>query len=487
MATETPNRPWLITHARLATLGDDPGLIEDGALLVQGAHIAALGTSTELTTRYPAPERWDAAGQLVLPASMCAHTHFYGAFARGMAIPGEPAANFPQILERLWWRLDKALTLEDVRYSALVCLVDAIRHGTTTLIDHHASPNSIEGSLDVIAEAVQEAGLRASLCYEVTDRDGPERARAGIAENVRFAKSANQQISKSPTSNLQLPTSNLQPPISNLQLPTSNLQSPISSSFGLHASLTLSDETLADCVASAGEAGLGFHIHVAEDQADQEDSLSKSGRRVVHRLHDAGILGPRTVAAHCVHVDGPEIALLAETGTWVTHQPRSNMNNGVGVAPVEAMLRAGVNVALGNDGFSNQMFAEMKAAYLVHKLWQRDPRAMPGDLVVRLAYAHNARLARVFWPDLRLGELREGAAADLVFLDYSPTTPLMAGNLPWHLLFGLEASAITATVCAGRVLMRDRRLLTLDEEAITARSRELAAAVWDRVSRGTVV
>jgi putative selenium metabolism protein SsnA len=370
-----------------------------------------------------------------------------------MAVPGEPATNFPQILERLWWRLDKALTLEDVRYSALVCLVDAIRHGTTTLVDHHASPKAIEGSLDVIAEAAQEAGLRSCLCYEVTDRDGPERAQSGIAENVRFAKS---------------------------QIP--NPQSQIAASFGLHASLTLSDETLADCVSAASELGLGFHIHVAEDAADQEDSLRKSGRRVVHRLHDAGVLGPHTIAVHCVHVDEGEIELLAETGTWVTHQPRSNMNNGVGVAPVKPMLRAGVNVGLGNDGFSNQMFAEMKAAYLVHKLWQRDPRAMPGDVVMGLAYANNARLARVFWPDLRLGELREGAAADLVFVDYHPTTPLTAGNLPWHLLFGVEASAITATVCAGRVLMRDRQLLTLDEEAITARSRELAAQVWKRIA-----
>jgi len=173
--------------------------------------------------------------------------------------------------------------------------------------------------------------------------------------------------------------------------------------------------------------------------------------------------------------------VLAETGTWVTHQPRSNMNNAVGVAPVEAMLAAGVNVGLGNDGFSNNMLAEMKAAYLVHKLNQRDPRAMPGDRVIQLAYANNARLARVYWPKLSLGELRPGAAADMVFLDYHPTTPLSAGNLPWHLLFGVEASAITTTICAGRVLMRDRRLLTLDEEAITARSRELAARLWERV------
>jgi putative selenium metabolism protein SsnA len=444
--------PMLITHARLATLGDTPDLVEDGSLLITGDHIADLGSTTELTARYPDAERWDADGQLVLPASICAHTHFYGAFARGMAVPGEPAANFPQILERLWWRLDKILTPEDVRYSTLVCLVDAVRHGTTTLIDHHASPNGIEGSLDVIAGAVQEAGVRACLCYEVTDRDGPERAQAGISENVRFAK---EQVS--------------------------NPKSLMAATFGLHASLTLSDETLADCVAAAQDLGMGFHVHAAEDVADQEDALQRSGKRVIHRLHDASILGPHTIAIHCVHVDQEEIGILAQTSTWVTHQPRSNMNNGVGVAPVETMLRAGVNVGLGNDGFSNQMLAEMKACYLVHKLAQGDPRAMPGDTVITLAYANNARLARVFWPEHTLGQLCKGAAADLVFVDYHPTTPLTAGNLPWHLLFGVEASMFTATICAGQALMRDRQLLTLDEEAITARSRELAAQAWKRI------
>jgi cytosine/adenosine deaminase-related metal-dependent hydrolase len=311
----------------------------------------------------------------------------------------------------------------------------------------------IDGSLDVIAGAVREAGLRACLCYEVTDRDGPERARAGVAENVRFAGI----LRSSPNPRL-------------------------AASFGLHASLTLSDETLADCVDSARDLGLGFHVHAAEAEADQEDSLRKYGARVIRRLHDAGILGPRSIAAHCVHVDADEIEILAESGTWVAHQPRSNMSNGVGVAPVEAMLDAGVNVGLGNDGFSNQMFAEIKAAYLVHKLARRDPRAMTGDVVMQLAYRNNARLARTFWPDLVLGELREGAAADLVFLDYHPPTPVTPENLPWHLLFGVEASMITATVCDGHVLMRERRLLTLDEDAIAARSRELAQGVWRRVA-----
>lgn len=443
----------LITHARVATLGAQPQLIADGALLIRGDRIAAVDTTAALAAAYPAEEQLDAGGQLALPAALCGHTHFYGAFARGWAYPGPAATRFGEILERLWWRLDKQLTLEDVRYSALICLADAIRHGTTTLIDHHASPYAIDGSLDVIAEAVVQSGLRASLCYEVTDRDGAELARVGLAENVRFLR----RLRAMPHPQL-------------------------AASFGLHASLTLSDGTLAAAVTAAEGLETGFHIHAAEGVEDVEDSLRKSGRRVIHRLHAAGILGARTIVAHAVHVDESEMDVLAQTGTWVTHQPRSNMNNAVGTAQVETLLRRGVKVALGNDGFSNNMVEEMKAAYLVHKLARRDPRAMPGDLVFRLAYDANARLVDIFWPGQRLGELAPGALADLVLVDYHPTTPLTAGNLPWHLLFGYEASQITTTISAGRLLMQDRRLLTLDEAEITARSRELAAALWQRAA-----
>ncbi len=445
----------LITHATVATLGDDPQLIEDGAILIQDGRIVAVDTTETLSQRWTEQtERpssvLDAHGQLALPASLCGHTHFYGAFARGWAYPGPAATSFAEILERLWWRLDKNLTLEDIRYAALVCLVDAIRHGTTTLFDHHASPGAIAGSLDVLAEAVIEAGVRASLCYEVTDRDGTAQAQAGIEENLRFLQRMNQ-----------------------------NAHPQLAASFGLHASLTLSAETLTEAVARA--EGTGFHVHAAEGIEDVRDCQRRFGKRVIQRLHDAGVLGPRTILAHAVHVDDDEIAILAETGTWVTHQPRSNMNNAVGFAPVEAMLAQGVNVALGNDGFSNNMFAEMKAAYLGHKLVQRDPRAMPADIVFQLAYKANAQLAHVFWPDQVLGQLTPGAMADIILVDYKPTTPLTSDNLPWHILFGYEASAITTTISAGKVLMKNRTLLTLDEEAIVAHSRELAAKVWERV------
>lgn len=441
----------LITNARVATLGPEPRLIEDGALYLDGDKIVAVDTTAALRARYPEAERFDAGGQLALPAPLCGHTHFYGAFARGWAYPGPAATRFGEILERLWWRLDKLLTPEDVRYSALVCLADAIRHGTTTLIDHHASPFAIPGSLDMIAEEVLRSGVRASLCYEVTDRDGEALAQAGIAENVRF-----------------------------LRRMRTHPHPQLAASFGLHASLTLSEATLAAAVAAAEGLETGFHIHAAEGIEDVEDSLRKSGRRVIHRLHAAGILGPRSIVAHAVHVDESEMEVLADTGTWVTHQPRSNMNNAVGVGQVERMLAHGVKVALGNDGFSNNMFAEMKAAYLVHKLAQQDPRAMPGDLVFRLAFDANAQLARLFWPQTTLGVLEPGATADLILVDYHPITPLSAGNLPWHFLFGYEASMITTTISAGRVLMRDRQVLTLDEEEITARSRELAAKLWQR-------
>jgi putative selenium metabolism protein SsnA len=438
----------LITNGTLLTFREQHEVIPDGAVLVQGDEIAAVDRTTELMARYPDEEILDAQGKLVMPGMICAHTHFYGAFARGMALKTAPPSNFPQILEYLWWRLDKALTLEDVRYSALVCLVDAIRNGTTTLIDHHASPNAVAGSLDVIADAVTESGLRACLCYEVSDRDGEDIARQGIEENVKFIKNVSAD--------------------------------PLAGTFGLHASLTLSDETLKRAVEAASAVSAGFHLHVAEDKADVADSLKKSGLRVVERLEKAGVLGTKTIAAHSVHIDAFETDTLRETGTKVVHNPRSNMNNAVGVADVPRMLRRGVDVGLGNDGFSNNMFREMEATYLLHKLANGDPRIMGADQVVQMAVRNNARIADLFFAK-PVGELSAGAYADIILVSYVPTTPLHAGNLPWHIIFGMDGGQVETTIVGGKVLMKDRRLLGLDEEAIFARSRELAEALWARV------
>lgn len=442
----------LITNAKLITW-EIPNQVHEGwALYLAEGKIREIGPETELVAQHPQEERLDAAGQYVMPGNICAHTHFYGAFARGLAIPGPAPKDFPEILQKLWWPLDKSLTPEDIQASAEVMMVDAIKHGTTTLIDHHASPNAIDGSLDIIAGVVDRAGLRAVLCYEVTDRDGEQKARAGIQENVRFIK----KLADEPSTNSRL-----------------------AATFGLHASLTLSDSTLEQCRQAAPE-GTGFHIHVAEHEVDEYDSLAKSGLRVIDRLYRSRILGAQSIVAHAIHVDAKEVSLLADTGTWVTHQPRSNMNNGVGVAQVESLMRAGIPVCLGTDGFSHTMWEEWKTAYLLHKVWHRDPRRMNGMAVVDMGVYNNAALANSFFRDAPLGMLVPGAHADLIFVDYHPHTPLTDGNLPWQIIFGFHESMVTTTIVAGKVLMKDRQLLTVDEEAIASNARRLAPAVWQR-------
>lgn len=425
--------------------------LQDHALRIEDSTISEIGLQSAILEKYPNEETIDAAGQLVMPGLICAHTHFYGAYSRGMGIPGQSPSAFPEILEKLWWPLDLALDEESVRYSAWVSVLDAIRHGTTTLFDHHASPNCIGNSLDGISEVIEESGVRASLCYEVTDRNGKAGAFEGINENVRFIKRINSG---------------------------KNINGRLAASFGLHASLTLSNETLEKARISIPEHA-GFHVHAAEHPIDQYDSLQKSGLRVIDRLHSFGILDERTIVAHAVHVDAKEIQLLADTQTWVSHQPRSNMNNAVGIGNVESMMRMGVRMCLGNDGFSNAMLDEWKTAYLVHKLVNHDPRFMNGNTVVEMGVYQNSELATQQF-GLPIGKLEEGYQADMIFIDYKPFTPLSVDNLPWHMLFGFQNSMISTTIVAGKVLMKNHEMIELDEKRIFSKAMEQAVPLWNR-------
>lgn len=441
----------LLYGGDIVTWGENCRILSDQAVLIDGGIIQAIGPAPEMLAANPDAARIDARGQLIMPGNICAHTHFYGAYARGMAIPGPAPADFPQILDRLWWPLDKALDADSIRASALVSLVDAVKHGTTTLIDHHASPNAIDGSLDIIADAVNKAGLRAVLCYEVTDRDGPEKMEAGIAENLRFMRAAEKLGC-------------------------------VAGTFGLHASLTLSDETLRR-VADVLPDGAGVHVHVAEHEADEEDSLRRSGQRVVNRLAQYGLWNDHSIAAHGVHINAEERRMLREAGVWLTHQPRSNMNNGVGAADIDTMLSEGMRLCLGNDGMGNNMWAEWKSAYLLHKVVNRDPRRANGADIARMATVNNAQLVDQFFPGARLGVIEVGARADLILVDYHPYTPLSSANLPWHILFGFESSMVTMTMVDGELLMLDRQLLTLNEAEIAAEAMELTPHVWDQYTR----
>jgi len=442
----------LITNGILVTWKDDNRVLEGWALRVDGGKITHIAEQAELLKQFPDEEKLDAHGQVVMPGNICAHTHFYGAYSRGLGIPGDAPSGFVEILEKLWWPLDKALDKKSVAASANVCLLDAIRHGTTTLFDHHASPAFIEGSLDEIYKTIEASGIRASLCYEVTDRNGLDQADEGIRENVRFAEFVKKNRP---------------------------LNGRVTASFGLHAGMTLSDATLEKARRAIPE-GIGFHTHVAESESDEYDSLKKSGMRVVDRLQKFGILGPKTIIAHAVHVDVREMELIAQSGAWVSHQPRSNMNNAVGMSLVESMDRMGIKMCLGNDGFSNTMWDEWKAAYLAHKLWNRDPRRMNGSLVAKMATQQNRNLVSNQFQNIEVGILKPGTQADLIFVDYHPFTPMTAGNIPWHILFGFNESLITTTMVDGVILMKNREILSMDEEKVFAEARQLAPEVWQR-------
>ena len=381
----------------------------------------------------PRPSRWIARARSSCPASSVLTTTSTPPWRAAWVSPGAPAANFVEILERLWWRLDRALLDEDVTLSAQIPLIECIRNGTTTVIDHHASPGSREGSLDLIESAVREAGIRASLCYEVSDRNAKG---GGIEENRRFIRKVGKGDGQ------------------------------IAAMMGLHASFTLSDDTLDECVGIARDAGVGCHIHVAEDAADRDDSIAKYGMPTVLRLEKKGVAGSKSLFIHCVHIEENEMDRIVATDTAVVHNPESNMNNAVGVTPLLTLLKKGVLVGLGTDGMSSDMLAQMRCAYLLHRLANRDPRVAFLE-APQLLLTNNAEICRRQF-GLQLGELAEGRPADLAILDYQPPTPLTADNFLGHLIFGLVDAVVDTTVCRGKVLMRGKQVLTLDEERISA-------------------
>jgi putative selenium metabolism protein SsnA len=418
-----------------ATLvGLDPPHVELADLRVEADRIAERGRDLR------GGDAIDLAGCLVLPGLVNAHTHLYSALARGMPWPSPAPRNFIEILEKVWWRLDRALDEDAVYHSAIVGAVDAALSGTTLLIDHHSSPSFIAGSLDTIRRAVEAVGLRSVLCYEVTDRNGTGGRDAGLAENHRF-------LSASPT------------PLTRGMV-------------GAHASFTLSDEAMAGLGAIAAETGASLHVHVAEDRADVEDCRARYGVSLLERYDRHRLLIARTLFAHCVHLSAEEVHAAHGRGAWIAHNPRSNMNNAVGYAPTGALRRA----ALGTDGIDGDMLAEARAAYLKMR---ESGRADAMDATLELMAGGHRLGAALF--GLPFGKLDGGAPADLVVLDYRPPTPLTTANLGGHLLFGIDRSHVRSVMVAGRWVVRDRELAQVDGRAVAAQARTAAAALWARM------
>jgi putative selenium metabolism protein SsnA len=437
----------LIHGGTVLTFGSPCRVLEGQAVLIEDGLIRRIAPREEIPG--PFDRTLDATGKVVMPGLVNAHMHFYSTLVRGLG-KAAPSKDFQEVLDNLWWRLDRQLTLDDVEISADVVLADAVRKGTTTLVDHHASPHAVTGSLDRIGAAVRRAGVRACLCYEVSDRDGEAIAQEGLEENAAFARRCAAE------------------------------QDPhLRALFGLHAAFTLSDATLDRAAALGREVGAGFHVHVAEAASDVAHNLRHHGQTSVERLAAHGILGPGTIAAHAVHTSASDQDLLASTRTWVAHNPQSNLNNAVGIADVLGLCARGVRVGLGTDAMTVNMLEEVRVAMWAQHLRQDNPTCGFMEIAGSL-FARNPELATQLW-GFPLGMLEEGAAADVILVDYHAPTPLDGNTVLGHLVFGISQATVDTTICAGRILMEGKVLVNgLDETKLAARSRELAVRLWDR-------
>jgi len=440
----------LITHGEVATRDENNTFIHDGAVAIEGTKIKEAGASREMESKYPDAQVIDAKGRLTMPGFINTHMHYYSTFARGMTLDSKPPVMLSDILKGLWWRLDKALTLEDVYYSAIGPMIEEIRCGVTTVVDHHASPHAVSGSLFAIAGAAGRAGVRSNLCYEVSDRDGSDIAWAGIRENTDFLRHCAQKDDDM-----------------------------LRGLFGLHAQMTLSDATLEKCVQAAADTGAGFHIHAAEGIEDVADSLSKHDMRVIERLNRFGVLTEKSIAAHCIHITPQEMEMLAESGVAVVHNPQSNMGNAVGVSPVLEMMARGVPVGLGTDGYTADMTESYKAAGILQKhakglpsvAWEEPPRML---------FENNRAIVNRHLTGL-VGALAPGWLADVIIADYWAPTPLNENTVNAHILFGVSGRHVDTTIVNGKIRMLHRELTDIDAGGIAAKSRELSARLWERV------
>lgn len=440
----------ILKNGRVITQDENKPYFENGAVVIKDNKIVAVDTTENILAKYSDEEIIDVEEKLIMPGFINTHHHIYSAFARGMASSGKPNENFLEILENLWWKIDKKLSLEDLEYSAYTTYIDCIKKGVTTVFDHNASPYAVTGSLEAIAKAAKKLGLRSCLCYEVSDRDGKDIAIEGIDENINFIKKYNNDD-----------------------------QNMIKGMFGLHASFTLSDETLRLCDEKLKGLNAGYHVHVAEGIDDLEQCLEKHGKRVVERLRDMNILGEKTIAVHCIHVTDDELNILKETNTMVVHNPESNMGNAVGCQPFLELHKKGITIGLGTDGYTSDMTESMKVANIIHKHVKQNPSVAWGEVPVSM-FKNNRKIAAEYFSG-DLGILKEGALADVIVVDYDPLTPMNENNINSHILFGVTGKDVVTTIIDGKVIMQDRKLVGIDEKEIFKTSREVAKKLWDRM------
>ncbi len=412
----------------------EPARVEAGDLRIDGSEIVARGADL------PAAEGDEVislAGKLVMPGLVSSHHRLTHALARGMPQPKVAPEGWLEQVEQRQRRYERALDLDTVHVSAAAGALEALGCGTTTIFDHHASPKAIAGSLVRVARGLNDVGLRGVLSYEASDRHGALGREEGIEESVAFARKA---------------------------------QGRFRGMIGAGPSFELSADALSGLKDAVAQTGLGVHLPLAEDPIDERLSLERHGGAPVARLVEAGLLSPKSLVAHVVHLAWPELSQLITTGAWLVHAPRSNMQHQAGYAPA---LKFGARAALGTGLLGPDLFAEAHAAHL-----RARDAGQPIDVLHALANGH--RMASQAF-DRSIGPLQPGSVADLLILDYRPPTPLTAENLATHVLFGLGARLVESVMVDGIWRMWARKPLSVSAEVLATHAREAATALWQRM------
>jgi len=435
----------LVKGGTAVTMDQKRRVIEDAGVAVVDGKIAAVGPLEDVSKGFGADEVVDAKGSIVMPGLICSHTHLYGVALRGSALNIKPPSDFLQILQRIWWPVDEALTNEDAYATTLAAAFESLTNGTTCYADTYSAPNAIEGSLDQIAKASNEVGLRGIISFEATERRSAEEGTRGLKENLRF-------IAKKDKGKAMAMVS-------------------------LHASFTVSDDLISRGVETSKKYGIPLTIHVSEGPNDGYHNMERYGKRSVERLHAKGLLSRRSVLAHCVHLDEREIELIAKSSASVAHNPMSNMLNAVGVASLLEMMDYGVNVGLGNDGYVFDMFENMRAGYLLQRVARRNPNRPTPQEVLEMCTVNAARAYGLS----SLGSLEVGKKADIILVRPSFTATPYSGSIYGYIVNGISGPQVRDAIVDGQLVMKDRRVLTVDREKAEAKVLKTMERLWGRL------
>ncbi len=440
----------LIKNVSIFTGGDNASFIENGAIKFNERIVKIYKNEKEIEDRDC--EIIDGKGKLLLPGLIISHDHLYSVLARGIGLKGDSPRNFYEILDKLWWKLDFALDKESIYYSALIGMIDAIKSGVTTIIDHHASFGYILNSLDEIELAQEKLGIRVSTCYETSDRWGEEKSKESIRENVRFIEKNLNRKNKM-----------------------------ISPTFGLHALFTISDKTLKEISEIVKSLKTSIHVHLSEDRFDRDYNIKFFNLSPVERLYKENLLNEKTLLIHCVHIDEKDLELIKESNSIVIHNPESNMNNAVGLPDIFSMLNKNILVGLGTDGFTQDIIREVDVLYIAHKHNKKNPNIGYIESY-KLLFENNPKIAeRVF--NEKIGVIKENYVSDFILLDYKPPTPINKNNFFGHFIFGLSTRFITDVFINGKEILKNREILGIDEEKIFRESQSVTKKLWERFEK----